>query len=136
MSNAEITALFKRSGIRPTPQRISVYRYLMENPVHASADIIYEALVPEFPSFSKTTIYNSIRALEEGGLLRAVTIEGEFVRYDADTQDHGHFKCTKCGKVFDFTAPVSSDLPPELNGFRIDQRDVFCYGICSACRDS
>lgn len=133
MSNAEITALFKRSGIRPTPQRISVYRYLMENPVHASADTIYEALLPEFPSFSKTTIYNSIRALEESGLLRAVNIEGEYVRYDADVRDHGHFKCAKCGKIYDFTPPPASNTPPELDGFRIDRRDAFYYGLCRNC---
>lgn len=133
MSNAEITALFKRSGIRPTPQRISVYRYLTEHPVHASADVIYEALLPEFPSFSKTTIYNSIRALEEGGLLRTVNIEGEFVRYDANTRDHGHFKCTKCGKVYDFPTFTASGLPPELDGFQVDQKDTFYYGLCRNC---
>ena len=133
MCNAEITVLFQRSGIRPTPQRISVYQFLLSHPIHASADTIYAALQPEYPSFSKTTIYNSIRALEEAGLLRAVKIEGDYVRYDATVEDHGHFKCTQCGKVFDFTAPPVGPAPPELTGFCTDRKDVFYYGTCRQC---
>ena len=63
MTTAEVSARLKDYGVRPTPQRIEVYRFLAEHPIHATADIIYDALAPENPSFSKTTIYNTIKVL-------------------------------------------------------------------------
>ncbi len=135
MDANQIAALFKQKGIRPTPQRIGVYQYLAENPVHASADTIYEALSAQYPSFSKTTVYNTIRALVDHGLVRTVSIEGEYIRYDANIMDHGHFKCTVCGQVYDFDAPLLAGSAPQPKGFRVERRDVFFYGLCAKCAE-
>lgn len=134
MTAVEISELLKAKGIRPTPQRISVYQYLYDNRIHASAEMIFAALAPKYPSFSKTTIYNSIRTLVEKGLIRTVSIEDDFVRYDANTQDHGHFKCLSCGKLYDFPASWPSEPPEELKGFLIETKDQFFYGVCNLCR--
>lgn len=133
MTPLEISELMKHHGIRPTPQRIAVYQFLDANRIHASADVIYEALVREFPTFSKTTIYNSINALEECGLIRPVNIEGEYKRYDANTLDHGHFKCLRCGEITDFLLRKPDFWKETLPEFQGKQCDVFVYGVCSAC---
>ena len=133
MTPLEISELMKHHGIRPTPQRIAVFQFLDEHRIHASADMIFETLSKEFPSFSKTTIYNSINALEEGGLIRPVYIEGEFKRYDANTTDHGHFKCLRCGKITDFLLKEPDFWRESLPEFHAKQCDVFVYGVCSHC---
>lgn len=133
MNAMQVSDLLKSRGIRPTPQRIGVYQFLYDNRVHASADMIYEALSPQYPSFSRTTIYNSIKTLVENGLIRSVCIEGEYVRYDANIADHGHFKCLSCGKVYDFTTQWNGDLPEDLDGFEVRIKDAFFYGTCKAC---
>lgn len=133
MTATDISALLKDHGVRPTPQRIEVYRYLAEHPVHATADVIYDALAPDNPSFSKTTVYNTIKLLAACGLAHPVVIDGSCIRYDADTRDHGHFKCTVCGRVFDFAADFEVGETRGLQGFQVDARDLYYYGKCPDC---
>ena len=136
MQTREIAELLKARGVRPTPQRLGVYRFLYENPVHATAEQIYEQLLPQYPSFSKTTIYNSIKTLVECGLVRPVVIDEGFTRYDADVADHGHFKCRKCGRVYDFPLAWGVGQPESLKQFQISSRDAYFYGLCPACVDN
>lgn len=133
MENQAIGELLRSRHIRPTLQRIAVYRFLYENRVHASVDTVYEAVSKEYPAFSRTTVYNTIKTLVASGLVRAVNIEGEYVRYDANPQDHGHFKCTGCGKIFDFPASRREKPPAELDGFEIRIKDTYFYGLCREC---
>ena len=134
MTTMEISARLKDCGVRPTPQRIEVYRFLAEQPIHATADVIYEALVPENPSFSKTTIYNTIKVLTGCGLIHPVMIDGSGIRYDANTADHGHFKCTVCGRLFDFSADFEAGRTTGLDGFEVNAKDLYYYGKCPECR--
>lgn len=121
-------------GVRPTPQRLAVYEYLLTHRTHPSAEAIYEALLPMYPSFSRTTIYNSLKALMQAGLIRVVTIDPLEQHFDGDAADHGHCRCEKCGRLFDF------DIPSELiaalipDGFAVTQQDVFFTGRCLDCR--
>lgn len=128
----EITALFKQKGIKATPQRIAVYKFLCENRIHPDVETVYKSLVEENPSFSKTTVYNCLQALAESGLIIPVVIDSDKIRYDADASFHGHFKCRCCGGIFDFTCKVS-DIKG-IDGFNIERRDVYFSGICKGCK--
>ncbi len=120
-------------GISPTQQRIAVYRYLLEHRTHPTADTVYNALSAEYPTMSRTTVYNTMRALFRGGLLRIVTIDAEEQHFDADTADHGHFRCVQCGSVFDFTLPTAvRELSPE--GYHTEMFDVYATGVCPHCQ--
>ena len=120
-------------GISPTQQRIAVYRYLLEHRTHPTADTVYNALSAEYPTMSRTTVYNTMRALFKGGILRIVTIDAEEQHFDADTADHGHFRCVKCGCVFDFALPAAARaLSPE--GYQTEMFDVYATGVCPQCK--
>ena len=121
-------------GIQPSVQRARILEYLYRERVHPTADDIYERLHPEIPTLSRTTVYNTVKLFLEHGLVQPLVIEEKEVRYDIDTSYHGHFKCERCGKVFDFTAPLSgvSEIP-ELKGFQIRERHVYFKGICRSC---
>ena len=134
MTTTEVADLLKAHGLRVTPQRIAVYQYLDEHRTHAQADTIYETLVRQYPSFSRTTIYNSIRALEEGGLIQPVIIDGTVIRYDANTNMHGHFKCTDCGMVYDVMDSPELAVPPSLQKFDTQSCVMNFYGKCPECR--
>ena len=95
LNEIEIIGLFRENNFRATPQRIAVYKYLYENRTHPDADEIYKSVISANPSFSKTTVYNSLQALEERGLIARVNIDGERAHYDADMSLHGHFICEK-----------------------------------------
>ena len=136
MTHSEIALLLKERGIRATPQRIAVYQYLDEHRVHAQADTIYEWVIQQYPSFSRTTIYNSIRTLEEGGLIRPVIIDGTVVRYDANTADHGHFKCLRCGAVADVMDSPHTTIPTSLHQFDTKHCVINYYGLCPGCKEA
>ena len=51
-----------------TPQRHAILSYLMNSMTHPTADEIYRALSPEFPSMSVATIYNNLRLFVDAGL--------------------------------------------------------------------
>ena len=124
----------RERGISPTQQRLAVYKYLLEHRTHPTADTVYTALAAEYPTMSRTTVYNTMRALFRAGLLRIVTIDAEEQHFDADTADHGHFRCTNCGELFDFTLPtdVAKRLSP--NGYHTDIFDVYATGVCPHCQ--
>lgn len=62
-------------NIKPSVQRIAIMQYLMEYPVHPSADDIYTALSPSMPTLSKTTVYNTLKLFSEQGAAQMLTID-------------------------------------------------------------
>ena len=123
-------------GLRPTPQRLAVYEYLLSHQTHPTADTIYEAVLAQYPSFSRTTIYNSVKALMDAGLVRVVTIDPLEQHFDGNPADHGHCRCERCGQLLDFEMPedLLAALVPE--GFSVQQQDIFFTGVCKACQVS
>lgn len=133
MQTREITDLFHKKGLKITPQRIAVYKFLAENPIHPDVETVYNQVVADNPSFSKTTVYNCLQVLSACGLLIPVKIDADKIRYDADVRFHGHFKCEKCGKIYDFAC--EEGMFGGLENFEIKQRDVYYSGICNCCKD-
>ncbi|MFA6507274.1 MAG: transcriptional repressor [Treponemataceae bacterium] len=125
--------LLDERGIRPSHQRVRIYEVLAGTKAHPSVDWIYRSLSDELPTLSRTTVYNTLGTLIEAGLAKPVFIEGEEIRYDADMSVHGHFRCRKCGTVYDFKVG-ESDMEPDLpEGFIAEQVQLNCIGLCPAC---
>lgn len=122
---------FKERNFRATPQRIEVYKYIYENRTHPDAQEVYESVIKNNPSFSRTTVYNAVKSLAEYGFIMPVTIDGERIHYDANTKLHGHFKCTSCHSIYDFETSAPKDKG--LDGFEITQKDVYYSGLCAHC---
>jgi Fe2+ or Zn2+ uptake regulation protein len=132
MEVKQIVEVFKSKGLRATPQRIAVYRYLCENATHPTVDDVYNSLSEDNPSFSKTTIYNSLETLEAQGLITSVKIDNERIHYDANINLHGHFLCAKCKTIYDFD--IKDIIFSGLDGFDILKRDVYYSGLCPECK--
>ena len=86
-------------------QRIAIMEYLMDNPIHPSADDIYTALSPSMPTLSKTTVYNTLKLFSEQGAALMLTIDEKNTNFDADTSVHSHFLCKRCGHIYDLKCP-------------------------------
>lgn len=132
MKNEEIIKIFKEKHFKATPQRIAVYKYLCEHRTHPDVESVYKAVLSDNPSFSKTTVYNALEALTKNNLIIPVMIDSTRIHYDADTSFHGHFKCEKCGKIYDFEPKI--EFSNGLDGFVISQKDVYFSGICRCCK--
>lgn len=132
LTNEMIIQKFHEYGLRATPQRISIFKFLKENPIHPSADTVYNEVIKEFPNFSRTTVYNSLNTLVEHGMAITVTLDDKVVRYDGNSDFHGHFKCLTCGKIIDF---VSMELSYQgLDNCKIVSKDVYFKGYCPQCK--
>ena len=69
MNQNTIIEKLSEKNIRPSLQRMAVYGFLVENPIHPTVDTIYQALHPEIPTLSKTTVYNTLKQLVDCGLV-------------------------------------------------------------------
>ena len=124
-------------GVKPSVQRLAVMEYLMEHHTHPTVDEIYSALLPNMPTLSKTTVYNTLKLLTEQGAAIQLTIDERNVCFDADTSAHAHFLCTRCGRVFDIplrhsSLEIEAGIP---SGFITEQTAVYYRGCCCQCAE-
>lgn len=124
----------KSHEIKPSYQRIKIFEFLMHSKAHPHVDDIYRALIDEIPTLSKTTVYNTLNLFIEKGIIHMITIDGTEVRYDADLTEHGHFRCERCGRVYDFKAEIIEIDTDLSEGFLIHQKDLYFRGVCPSCR--
>ncbi|MFD1954324.1 peroxide-responsive transcriptional repressor PerR [Paenibacillus thailandensis] len=133
--NAALEQL-KMNGVRMTPQRHAILSYLMNSMSHPTADEIYKALSPSFPSMSVATIYNNLRLFVEANLVKELTFGDDSSRFDADMTNHYHAICKKCGSIVDFHYPPLLDVETAASqetGFTVEGHRMEIYGICGSC---
>ncbi|MCS7461377.1 peroxide-responsive transcriptional repressor PerR [Paenibacillus doosanensis] len=126
----------RQLGVRMTPQRHAILAYLLNTMSHPTADEIYKALAPQFPSMSVATVYNNLKVFIEVGLVREMTYGDHSSRFDADMSDHYHALCEECGKLVDFAYKPLDDLEKtagQETGFLVKSHRVEVYGICAEC---
>lgn len=129
----ELKDLLIKKGISPSIQRLKTLEYLYENRTHPSVDKIYDKLKNEIPTLSKTTIYNVLRRFIKEGIVKEITIEGSEVRFDIFIEPHAHFKCEKCGKIFDIPYENVAFNLKEIDGNKIKNTEIFFFGTCKNC---
>ncbi|MCL1921093.1 MAG: transcriptional repressor [Kiritimatiellaeota bacterium] len=135
LSFSSVQRLHER-GLRPTPQRVAVFTYLCSYTSHPTAEKIYCDLISGYPTLSRTTVYQTLDALCKCGLVtRLVSDEGE-MRFDAETSNHGHFKCVKCGRLYNFFYPAETVFPQPMDGFVVEAMSLYYKGVCPQCHVS
>lgn len=132
-SNEWMMNYLKQNDIKPSTIRIKVLEFLLNNQIHPTVDEIYKSLIEDIPTLSKTSIYNTLNLFSEKGIVRVLALCERELRYDIDTSGHGHFKCEKCGKIYDFTLKNQLNTKSELQGFKINFANVNLFGICKQC---
>lgn len=122
-------------NIKPSMQRIAIMEYLMEHPIHPSADDIYTALSPSMPTLSKTTVYNTLKLFAGQGAVQMLTIDEKNTNFDADTSLHAHFLCRCCGRIYDLKFPeaVKQVEQQEMDGHLVTEVHYYYKGICKNC---
>jgi Fur family peroxide stress response transcriptional regulator len=122
------------SGIKPSYQRIRIFSYLIEKKNHPTVEMIHKELIYDIPTLSKTTVYNTLKQFVEKGITQIINIEDNETRYDADISTHGHFKCIKCNKVYDFRFDNNNLEINDLEDFEFLQTHLYIKGICKKCK--
>ena len=82
-----------RAGLRPTRQRVSLATLLVGdgNDRHVTAESLHAAAQAAGASVSLATVYNTLKAFCDAGLMQEVTVDGTRSYFDTRTDDHPHF---------------------------------------------
>lgn len=127
---------FLRShDIKPSIQRIMVLRFLRDNPVHPTAEEVYQGLINGLPTLSRTTIYNTLNFFARKGLVKILNLGHNETRFDLNTDRHHHFKCMKCGRIYDIY--IGCSLPDKgevIDGHIVIEQEVVLMGVCRICK--
>ncbi len=126
----------RAAGYRVTSQRLLIHQTLVELDRHVGAEELLEAVGERLPNVSLPTVYASLDALEEAGLVRRVAAGRGRALYDSRPVDHHHIVCRRCGAVQDLDARVSLDRAVDLaagRGFEVDGAEIVVHGLCPSC---
>ena len=132
----QIVQMLKSKKLRVTPQRFAVYANLMARTDHPTAEQILQDLNQEAPQSSQATVYSSLQALQDAGLVREVLLEEGVCHYDANVQPHHHFRCRCCGVIEDIAWEQVHTI--QLNqlrpGLTVDSYELTVHGVCDLCQ--
>ena len=116
------------AGLRPTRQRLSLAALLVGDGQnrHVTAESLFEASRRSGERVSLATVYNTLRAFCEAGLMQEVTVDGTKSYFDTRTDDHPHFYWEDTCELTD--APATEleirRLPTPPEGAEIAKVDV------------
>ncbi|MGI1663018.1 iron response transcriptional regulator IrrA [Palleronia sp. KMU-117] len=81
------------AGLRPTRQRLSLAALLVGDGLnrHVTAESLFEASREAGERVSLATVYNTLKAFCDAGLMREVTVDGSKSYFDTRIDDHPHF---------------------------------------------
>lgn len=81
------------AGLRPTRQRLALAALLVGDGRnrHVTAESLYALCCRTDEKVSLATVYNTLRAFCEAGLMREVTVDGSKSYFDTRVDDHPHF---------------------------------------------
>ena len=116
------------AGLRPTRQRVTLAALLIGDGQHrhVTAESLFEAAKSEGEAVSLATVYNTLRAFCDAGLMQEVTVDGSKSYFDTNTHDHPHFFWEDEAKLTDAPSEqrVIAQLPDAPDGAEIASVDV------------
>jgi Fur family iron response transcriptional regulator len=116
------------AGLRPTRQRLALAELLVGdgNHRHVTAESLFEKAKTAGAVVSLATVYNTLRAFCEAGVLQEITVDGSKSYFDTNTHDHPHFFWEDDGRLSDAPSEqlVIKRLPEAPEGVEIASVDV------------
>jgi Fur family iron response transcriptional regulator len=116
------------AGLRPTRQRMVLAQLLIGDGQHRhiTAERLFSDVQSHGESVSLATVYNTLRAFCDAGLIQEVMVDDAKSHFDTNTHDHPHFYWEDENRLTD--APAEdleiARLPRAPDGARISAVDV------------
>jgi Fur family transcriptional regulator, ferric uptake regulator len=134
----EAAELLRRSGLRPTRQRLAVLKVLAAERNDATAQEIHASLAGRGERVGLATVYRTLAALAGGGAVDALSHHpGEICYRLCSPGHHHHLVCQDCHRVVEL---ADCDLDSWLaaraadHGFIVSAHTVEVTGTCADCR--
>ena len=123
---SKVQERLKLYGLRPTRARTRIGMMLLNKPKHLSAEQVHEKLKQKGYTISKATVYNTLNAFSECGIVREVTIDPSRTYYDSTTTPHHHFYNVDTGQLMDIASDDMSveDIPRLPDNTQIQDLEI------------
>ena len=122
------TSWLTGAGLRPTRQRVALAALLVGDGQHRhfTAESLFVDVQKMGESVSLATVYNTLRAFCDVGLVQEVTVDGSKSYFDTNTHDHPHFYWEDEHRLTDAPADELeiANLPEAPDGTEIAKVDV------------
>ncbi len=111
---------------------------------HLNCDEIYDLVKNVDNNLGLATIYRSLKLFVQLGILTELNIGDGSIRYDlvdlkANSHNHHHLICKKCGKIIevkdDSLEAVEKEIE-KLYDFKIENHKCKFMGLCKACLEN
>ncbi|MDZ8118309.1 Fur family transcriptional regulator [Pontiella agarivorans] len=133
----QLTETCRANGLRMTHQRMEIFREVAASGEHPDADTIFKRVRKRLPTISPDTVYRTLASLEETGLISRVNPVCGRARFDANTDEHHHYICTKCGKITDIYLSTPPALPEGIENLgEVESLHLQVHGVCHNCKSS
>ncbi len=116
------------AGLRPTRQRVALAALLVGDGQdrHVTAESLHAAACGTGEPVSLATVYNTLKAFCEAGLIHEISVDGSRSYFDTRLDDHPHFFWEDEGQLVD--APAEdlqiTRLPELPEGAELARVDV------------
>lgn len=117
-----------RGGLRPTRQRLALATLLVGDGEdrHVTAESLFALSSQTGEKVSLATVYNTLRAFCEAGLMNEVVVDGSKSYFDTRMDEHPHFYWEDSNSLTD--APADDlrieGLPKAPDGMQVARVDV------------
>jgi Fur family ferric uptake transcriptional regulator len=140
MASADrIAQTLTRHELRQTPMRRAVLQIVADSPYALSGGEIEQQLPTDS---DRITLYRTLKAFEESGLIHRIIDATDTIRYAACSiecsvqthfDNHVHFKCTACQHIYCLNQ-VAIPLVTLPGKFEVKSRDYLLSGVCRECQ--
>lgn len=125
------------AGGRRTAARQAIVEAIVEAGSHVTADDIAGRVQGRFPSVNISTVYRTLEALEDLGVIDHVHLGHGRAVYHLTDEEHEHLVCESCEAVIELPAAKLKPFIKAIerdHGFEVDRRHFAIVGLCQKCR--
>jgi Fe2+ or Zn2+ uptake regulation protein len=133
----DIVERLAQAGGRRTASRQAIVEVIVEAGSHLTADEIVDRVHARFPSVNLSTVYRTLDALTDLGIVDHVHFGHGRAVYHRTDEAHQHLVCEECGAVEELPIARLRTFLEMLDrdfGFEVDRRHFAIVGRCGACR--
>jgi Fur family ferric uptake transcriptional regulator len=123
-------------GLRPTRQRRTVLEALRERDDAVTAQELHAELRDASEGVGLSTVYRTLTALAEAGMLDTFEREGEQAFRLCASGHHHHLVCESCNRVEEIDADEVEAWVESVgsrHGYAVTGHRADIFGRCSAC---
>lgn len=128
--------ILRAHGFRVTPQRRAIMAaFAGEQPAHLSPQEVLRRARVQLPELARATVYHTLGEFVASGVLSVVDYGGSQL-FERHVEEHQHFRCRSCGRLYNVHASAIEELQLDEPGFSVERSQIIFHGVCPSCDGS